>query len=405
VIPQRFDIIIVGAGLAGTALATALGGSPLRVALLEAQPLSLDWPALRDDVTGFDSRVSALTAASQEWLQQLGAWPLLAARRLSAYCDMRVWDGEGTGAIHFDAAAVNRPALGHIVENNLLQTALLHCLRDCHNVQVFSPVQVVGFARADAHMSVALEDGRQLHAPLLVAADGANSRLREWAGFATREWDYGHSAIVATVVTEQPHQATAWQIFRREGPLAFLPLRGADGGQHYSSIVWSTVPDEAAALLQLSDAEFAQALGRAFEHRLGAVTAVSRRLTFPLRARYARDYVQPGIALIGDAAHTIHPLAGQGVNLGLLDAQVLAAELLRAQRRGLAPDEPSALARYQRQRKGDNLAMLAAMEGFKRLFGATDVHLRWLRNSGMNYLDRLAPLKRVLIRQAMGIAR
>jgi 2-octaprenylphenol hydroxylase len=278
-----------------------------------------------------------------------------------------------------------------------------------HNVQIFSPIKVSEFARTDTQSTVTLEDGRQLQAPLLIAADGANSRVREWAGFETKEWDYGHHAIVATVTTAQSHQATAWQIFRREGPLAFLPLasvsNNGDGAQHYSSIVWSTQPAEAEMLLQLSDAEFAQALGAAFEWRLGAITGVGKRFSFPLRARYARDYVQPGIALIGDAAHTIHPLAGQGINLGLLDAQALAEELLRAQRRGLSPAEPTALARYQRRRKGDNLAMLAAMEAFKRLFGTTDLHVRWLRNTGMKLFDRSAPLKRILIRQAMGIAR
>lgn len=401
--PQRFDIVIVGAGLAGSALAAALGGSALRVALLEMQPLSLDWPAMEDGVDGFDTRVSALTAASRDWLERLGAWPLVAARRLSAYRHMRVWDGEGTGAIHFDAAEVNQSALGHIVENRLLQTALLHCVSRHHNVQVFSPVRIAGFARGENGITVSLEDQRQLQASLLVAADGANSRVRDWAGFDLREWDYGHHAIVATVATKRPHEATAWQIFRREGPLAFLPLRTADGGQHFSSIVWSTLPEEAAALTAMTDAEFALALGNAFEHRLGAITAVGRRQSFPLRARHARAYTQPGIALIGDAAHTIHPLAGQGINLGLLDAQALAEEILRAQQRGLDAGEASVLARYQRRRKGDNLLMIGLMEGFKRLFGATDLHLRWLRNAGLNRVDRAAPVKRLLIRQAMGL--
>ena len=401
--PQRFDIVIVGAGLAGSALAAALGDSPLRVALLEMQPLSLDWPPLDDTITGFDTRVSALTKASRDWLEQLGAWEAVAQRRLSPYRHMRVWDGEGTGAIDFDAAEVNQPALGYIVENRLLQTALLHCVSRRHNVQIFNPVRVTEFTRADSGIVVSFEDGRQLQASLLVAADGANSRVRDWAGFDMREWDYGHNAIVATVATELPHESTAWQIFRREGPLAFLPLRTADGGQQLSSIVWSTVPEEAAGLMQKSDGDFRAALATAFESRLGAITDVSRRLSFPLRARHARSYTQANIALIGDAAHTIHPLAGQGINLGLLDAQVLAEELLRAQRRGLAANDESALARYQRRRKGDNLLMLGLMEGFKRLFASTDLHVRWLRNAGLRQVDRFAPAKRLLIRQAMGL--
>lgn len=401
--PQHFDVVIVGAGLAGTALAAALGGGSLRVALVEIQPLSLDWPAGDDSVDGFDTRVSALTASSQAWLEQLGAWQSVAARRLSPYRQMHVWDGEGTGAIHFDAAEVNRPALGYIVENRLLQTALLHCVSQQRNVQVLSPARIESFARIPSGIVITLEDRRQLQAPLLVAADGANSRVRDWAGFDVREWDYGHNAIVATVATEQAHRATAWQVFRREGPLALLPLRTADGGQRLSSIVWSTVPEEAANLMQLDDAAFMKALGTAFQHRLGGITATGRRQSFPLRARHARSYTQPNIALIGDAAHTIHPLAGQGINLGLLDAQALAEELLRAQRRGLASDDASVLSRYQRRRKGDNLLMLSLMEGFKRLFGSTDLHLRWLRNAGLNRVDRLAPVKRLLIRQAAGL--
>lgn len=403
-LPQQFDVAIVGAGLAGTALAAALGGSELRVALLEAQPLTLEWPALADHVASFDSRVSALTAASQAWLEQLGAWPLVAAQRLTAYKHMQVWDGEGTGSIGFDAAAVNQPALGHIVENRLLQTALLQCVARHRNVQVFNPVQVTAFARAADRLEIALENGRTLQTELLVAADGANSRVREWAGLRLREWDYGHQALVATVATELPHRHIARQIFRREGPLAFLPLPDSTGAQRFCSIVWSTTPDEAQSLLAASDNEFRERLAQAFEYRLGAIDDSSRRFAFPLRARHALDYVAPGIALIGDAAHTIHPLAGQGINLGLLDAQALANEIRRATARGLGAGDASALARYQRQRKGDNIATLATMEGFKRLFGATNLPLRLLRNRGLQWVDRNAPLKRLLIRQAMGLS-
>jgi 2-octaprenylphenol hydroxylase len=302
-VPQQFDVAIVGAGLAGTALAAALGGSELRVALLEAQPLALEWPALADSVASFDSRVSALTATSRAWLDQLGAWPLVAAQRLAAYKHMQVWDGEGTGSIGFEAAAVNEPVLGHIVENRLLQTALLQCVARHRNVQVFNPVQVTAFARTADRLEISLENGRTLQAELLVAADGANSKVREWAGFRLREWDYGQQALVATVATELPHRQIARQIFRREGPLAFLPLPDSKDSQRFCSIVWSTTPDEAQSLLAADDTGFRTRLGQAFEHRLGAIAETSRRFAFPLRARHAEDYVAPGIALIGDAAH------------------------------------------------------------------------------------------------------
>jgi len=408
-IAQRFDIAIIGAGLAGSALAAALGGSQWRIALIEAQPLSLQWPALADDIAGFDIRVSALTAASQAWLELLGAWREIAARRVAPYRHMHVWDGDGTGAIHFDADDVNRAELGYIVENSLLQTALLHCVNQYRNVQIFSGAAVEQFARLSSSqdhdgVEITLRDNVTLHATLLVGADGANSRVREWAQFRMREWEYGHTAIAATVQTELPHAQTARQIFRREGPLAFLPLLTSKGDEHFSSIVWSTLPAEAQALMAMDDAHFMQALGRAFEFTLGEIKGVSRRIAFPLHARHVHDYVQPNIALIGDAAHTIHPLAGQGINLGLLDAQALARELLRAQQRGFGVADADVLARYQRERKSDNIATLAAMEGFKRLFGADALGVRWLRNTGLNWVDRSGPLKRMMIRQAMGIA-
>ena len=317
---------------------------------------------------------------------------------------MRVWDGEGTGSIHFDATEVNQPTLGHIVENRLLQTALLNCLSRHYNLQIFSPVAVDHYTRGDGCVLLHLQNGAEILATLLIGADGANSRVREWAHFKLREWDYGHTAIVATVATEKPNDATAWQIFRREGPLAFLPLQTASQQQHLSSLVWSTIPQEAEALMQLGDAEFMRALGTAFEHRLGDITETSKRFSFPLRARHAENYVQPNIALIGDAAHTIHPLAGQGINLGLLDAQALAREILHAAQRGLGVADASVLTRYQRSRKSDNIAMLVAMEGFKRLFGAQQLPLRWLRNAGLNWVDGSSLLKRLFIRQAMGSA-
>ncbi len=403
-IAQRFDIAIIGAGLAGSALAAALGGSSWRVALIEAQPLSLQWPAPGNGIDDFDLRVSALTAASQQFLEQLGAWRHIVAQRVSPYRHMHVWDGDGTGAIHFDAVEVNRSALGHIVENNLLQTALLHSVNAHRNVQIYSATPVEKFARDSDGIDITLQDGTSLHATLLIGADGSNSRVREWAQFSMREWDYGHTAIVATIQTERAHAQTARQIFRREGPLAFLPLQTLSGDEHFSSIVWSTLPDEAQSLMAMDDAQFMQALGRAFEFTLGEIKATSRRVAFPLRARHVNEYAQTNIALIGDAAHTIHPLAGQGINLGFLDAQALARELLRAQQRGLGAADSDVLARYQRERKSDNVATLAAMEGFKRLFGAQALPVRLLRNVGLKWADRSGPLKRLMIRQAMGIA-
>jgi 2-octaprenylphenol hydroxylase len=252
-------------------------------------------------------------------------------------------------------------------------------------------------------MEVVLEDGDSLQASLVVAADGAESKVRGMMGFHTREWDYHHRAIVATVQVERPHRETAWQRFLPSGPLAFLPLPGAPG-QHCCSIVWSLRDELVDPLLALDDTAFCAALTQAFEGRLGDVLASSPRYAFPLRQRHAVDYVQSGVALVADAAHTIHPLAGQGINLGLQDVAVLAEEILGGWQRGTAPGQLELLRRYQRRRKGENLLMMTAMEGFKRLFEQQSLPVRWLRNAGMRGVGQLGPLKQQLIRRAMGLA-
>lgn len=398
---KQYDIIIVGAGIAGSALACALGDSDLKIAVVEAQPLALQWPPMEPVIDGYDPRVSALTVASQEFLASLGVWPAIARRRISPYRHMQVWDAEGTGSIAFNAEEINQPLLGHIVENRLTVAALLFRLADYPGIELCSGMRLVTMKTIKAQRQLEMEDGTIMQAPLVVAADGANSRIRELAGIATNEWSYGHNAIVATVKTQQPHQQTAWQRFLPEGPLAFLPLAGGD--DHYCSIVWSAIPEYCEHLIALDDKKFAQQLGQAFEHRLGGIEAVSRRFSFPLRQRHALDYVQAGLALVGDAAHTIHPLAGQGINLGLLDVQVLAEELLRAHERQLPVADLAVLERYQRRRKAHNLTMMAAMEGFKRLFAEPALPLRWARNTGMRLLDKAAPLKHRIMKQAMGL--
>ena len=260
-----------------------------------------------------------------------------------------------------------------------------------------------GLRRSGDGWLVSLGDGRQLRAPLLVAADGANSAIRRLAGCTTREWDYLHHAIVTSVRCAEAHRRTAWQRFTDDGPLAFLPLE-RDGDRHWCSIVWSTTPEQAGRLMALDDAAFAAALGAAFEWRLGAVLEVDPRHCIPLRQRHARRYVEPGLALIGDAAHVIHPLAGQGVNLGFLDAATLAEVLLHARGRGERLAELRVLSRFERRRMPHNLAMMAAMEGFERLFQADPLPLRWLRNTGLKWMDKLPGGKALFVRQALGLS-
>ncbi len=396
---MQADLIIVGAGMVGSALALALEHSGLEILVVDGGPLSVR-PFAAEGT--FEPRVSALSAASQRILERLGVWDGIAARRVSPYRDMRVWDGSGTGSVHFSAASVHAEVLGHIVENRVVQDALLDRLHDSQ-IGLLGSARLEQLRRSGDGWLLTLADGRELRAPLLVAADGANSAVRRLAGCATREWDYLHHAIVTSVRCERAHQATAWQRFTDDGPLAFLPL-ARQGDEHWCSIVWSTVPAEAERLMALDDEAFRHELGKAFEWRLGQVTAVDPRICIPLRQRHAKRYVESGLALIGDAAHSIHPLAGQGVNLGFLDAAVLAEVLLHALQRGEQANDVRVLSRYERRRMPHNLAMMAAMEGFERLFQADPLPLRLLRNSGLNWVDELPDAKALFVRRALGLA-
>jgi 2-octaprenylphenol hydroxylase len=397
---MRADLIIVGAGMVGSALALALQHSGLQILLLDGGPLSLK-PFAQD--AAFEPRVSALSAASQRILERLGAWDGIAARRTSPYAEMQVWDGSGTGQVHFSAASVHAEVLGHIVENRVVQDGLLDALYEA-DLGLLPGARLEQLRRSGDDWLLTLSDGRELRAPLLIAADGANSAVRRLAGCATREWDYLHHAIVTSVRCSKPHQQTAWQRFTDDGPLAFLPLAKADDAEHWCSIVWSTTPAEATRLMALDDAAFRRELGKAFEWRLGEVLESDPRHSIPLRQRHAKRYVEPGLALIGDAAHTIHPLAGQGVNLGFLDAAVLAEVLLHALERGENLADIKVLGRFERRRMPHNLAMMAAMEGFERLFQADPLPLRWLRNSGLNLVDGASQAKALFVRQALGLS-
>lgn len=398
---DKVDIAIVGGGIAGLAAAAALAGSGRSVAVLEARELPQATMVQGGSPEDYDARVSALTPRSIGFLTQLDVWSAIEAARCCAYQHMTVWDAEGTGRIEFDAQEVSADSLGTIVENRLITAALAQKVQSLSGVRVLAPARLSDLSLDERGALLTLEDGGRLHTQLLIAADGALSPTRDLLGMRTREWEYGHRAIVTTVEFENPHQHTAWQRFLQSGPLALLPLESTD--DRLCSIVWSIEEHLADELLARSDAAFAKALGEASEYTLGKVTACAPRKAFPLRQRHAVDYVLPGVALVGDAAHTIHPLAGQGINLGLADVQVLAEELNTAFVRGLGPGRMDVLRRYQRRRKGDNLAMMAAMDGFKRLFEQDAPPLRWLRNTGMRTVAGLPMVKRRIIRQAMGV--
>jgi 2-octaprenylphenol hydroxylase len=330
--------------------------------------------------------------------RHLGVWEAMAARRVSPLREMHVWDATGPGSIHFDSAEIGEPLLGHIIENRVMQCALLERLKQREAIDWLCPQSVTALRREGELMHLQLESGVELHCELVVGADGSQSHIRAMSGIQTHGWEYRQRAVVANIRTEKHHNETAWQRFMPDGPLAFLPL--TDG---LCSIVWTTSPERADALLALDDAAFLEALQQAFGERLGRMLETGPRVGFELRMLHATQYVQPGVAIIGDAAHTIHPLAGQGVNLGLTDAAALAEVLRDALAAHRAPGSIAVLRRYERWRKGDIVTMIAAMEGFKRLFGSRVEPLRWLRNLGLVGTNLMVPVKNRIMRYAMGL--
>jgi len=398
---NTYDLVIVGAGPIGAAMALALRDSGLRIALLDSQPLMAG--ALPANTVEFDARVSAITPASQALFESLGVWDAMRDTRISPYTRMHVREADGTADINFCAADIHAPVLGHIVENRVIVAAMHQQLAAQASLDCLMPASVQALDNAKDAALLTLDNGRQLSARLVIAADGAQSPVRQMAGFKTREWDYEHEAIVCSVRTANLHKLCARQIFMDDGVLAFLPLAAeGDQSQHWCSVVWSVLPSVAGSLMAMTDEAFCKRLSLASEHWLGEVMHTSQRFSFSLRQRHAREYVLNRVVLIGDAAHSIHPLAGQGANLGLADVKALAAELQRVKSTGRDPADPLLIARYQRGRKPHNMSMMLLMEGFKRLYSAQPLPIRWLRNTGMRAVEKTPMLKNQLIRAAMG---
>ncbi|MEO5573703.1 MAG: UbiH/UbiF/VisC/COQ6 family ubiquinone biosynthesis hydroxylase [Gammaproteobacteria bacterium] len=397
-----YDVIVAGGGMAGATLACALGNSALRVAVIEAHAAPAAWP-----LDSRDLRVSAITLGSMRIFETLGVWQRMVAERVSPFREMHVWDANSPGAIHFDSADVGADTLGYIVENRVIQMALYARCQEFSNIEWLNSTRITAIDRCNEYISVHTEDNQQLRARLLVGADGPDSLIRELAGITTHGRDYRQTAIVASVKTTRSHRQTAWQRFLPDGPLAFLPLT-----DNYTSIVWSLPPERAAHLLSLDDTHFRAELQNALglqqdladpDKGLGGIESVGPRAAFPLRLIHADQYVQARLALIGDAAHTLHPMAGQGVNLGLADAAVLAQLLSEAAAKKTDVGAVSTLRRYERWRKGDNMAMVAALETLKQLFSSPYAPVRQLRHWGLRVTNATTPLKNLIMRRAMGI--
>ncbi len=390
---DHYQVIVCGGGMVGAATACALAHGGISVALLDRFNPERQWPP-----GTIDNRVSALTPASQNILAMLGAWPGMVQRGVCAYRDMRVWDARADGELHFDCADTGFSELGHLVENRVTVAALWDVLDSLPSASCITPAQVVDMQLTEHSRQLRLEDGRILEADLVIAADGRDSALRAMAGIAVTGWDYHQDGLVATVTTERSHQYTAWQRFLDEGPLAFLPLKN---GQ--CSIVWTLSSETSKSYLALADKDFLQVLEQASGGILGKMLDTGPRAAFPLRFQHANRYIEQRFALCGDAAHAMHPLAGQGVNSGLLDAAAIAELVLLTQQEQRPLSSLRYLRRYERWRKGDNLILMSSMDLLNKTYSVTAEPFVGLRSAGMNRINSLAPVKAYFNRYAMGL--
>lgn len=389
---QHVDIAIVGGGIVGLTLAAALKNSELSIAVIDKaacyQPLS-EKPT---------ARVSAINQANIKALKKFDVWSYLQQDRANPYTDMHVWDKDSFGDIHFSCGEMGSDALGIIVENQALVNALAEAGEAQSNVQLVT----AGIERVLAgpnQTMLMLDNDEVLSCRLLVGADGANSFVRKQAGLPITFKDYEHTAIVANIKTDEPHNNVARQAFTPTGPLALLPMVAPN----VCSIVWSQTPEQAASLMALDDEAFCNALTAASNSKLGMTALETKRSAFPLTMRYARQWAKDGVVLIGDAAHTIHPLAGQGANLGMQDALVLAEMLSSLNASGKDIGLYKNLRSYERSRKTEAMKMIAAMDGFKFLFDGHDPFKKLLRGIGLSATDRLGTIKNAFVSHAMGL--
>jgi len=391
-LPERCDVLIAGGGMVGGLLAAALAESGLDIVVLETlapQSFVVNEP--------FDLRVSALSLASERMLRAVGAWEGVQRRRCCPYNRMLVWDGEQGGETSFYSGDIGETHLGHIVENRVLQLALTDVITRHPDVCYACPAELTGLDVQADWVKVTTADGHELRARLVVGADGARSRVRAVAGIPCAQQTYPQQALVATIKTTLPQQSVTWQRFLPSGPQAFLPLP-----EEHASMVWYHNAEEITRLRSLSDVEFVSALEAAFPQQLGSVETLIARGSFPLQRSHAERYVRPRIALVGDAAHTVHPLAGQGVNLGLLDAAALAETIINSVRRRQDIGQLHRLRPYERWRRGENALMIQVFDGFYQAFKPQPPIVRQLRSAALDVADRLSPMKRLVIRHATG---
>lgn len=389
---KKFDIAIIGGGMVGATVAGCLGGSDLKVAVIEQRMPKAFAPEQARDL-----RVSALSIASQTVLASINAWPGVLSRRFCPFRRMRVW--ETTGNTEFNCQDINRPELGFIVENRVIQLALLDSLARFDNLELLAPASIDSIAYNPPQASVlTLADGSKISAKLLIAADGGDSRVRQRVNLGVNSCDYDQHALVLSIATAAAQQDITWQRFVPPGPQAFLPLSG-----NFGSLVWYNSPEQVSRLKALPRADLLQQLTAAFPSCLGTVEQILAVGSFPLKRQHAQHYVKDGVALVGDAAHIINPLAGQGVNIGLLDAAALAEVLVTAQTSGKDIAAAKTLAAYEKMRRNENLRMMLVMDAFYRVFSNEVLPLKFLRNAGLGLADSVLPVKNKVLRMAMGL--
>lgn len=391
------EVLIVGCGLIGATLATAFGEAGLDVVVVDIRDPKEGLDA------GFDGRASAIAQATGRVLDGLGLWRKLAADA-APIKDIRVSEGDSLLFLHYDHREAGDQPFGHMVENRNLRKALFHRLRELDTVRLLAPAVVKTLDRGAGGVAAELAGGQKIRARLAVAADGRGSKTREDAGIRITKWSYNQSAIVCSVAHERCHDFIAHEHFLPAGPFAILPLMGAPGRRgHCSSLVWTEKPDVAQAIMALDDAGFMAELERRFGDFLGRLEVSGPKWCYPLGLQFAETVIDKRLALVGDAAHVMHPIAGQGLNMGLRDVAALAEVVLDARRLGLDIGDGTVIERYQRWRRFDNSLMLAMTDGLNRLFSNDIRPLRLVRNTGLAAVNRLPPLKKFFMRHAMGL--
>ncbi len=386
------DVIIVGGGMVGLALACALRNTGLQIVVIERGE-----PQVRRSL-GRDCRVSAIVRGNVKILEGLGVWKYL-KDDASPMRAMRVWDNQEAGGIRFDCNEIEADALGYLIENSCTQRAMHKAMLESDTVEFCCPAEIADLEWQADQVIVRLADGRVLRTPLIVGADGGRSWVRGQAGIGVWQRDYKQKGIVATVRPENPHRGNAFQRFLPTGPLAMLPMT-----DNLCSIVWSAENSEADRLMGMDDAAFLDALNLTFGPMLGRISEAGARAAFPLKGQLAKHFVRQRVALVGDAAHCIHPLAGLGVNLGIRDAMVLAQEIADAKRFDEDWGELSVLDRYMKQRMPDVLSIMGSMEGFHQVFTGTIPGLKELRGLGMRLMGNSGAIKQLLMRNSTGLS-